>query len=125
MRNKNRNDTNSIDERQNTLVPNLVHFVWFGKGRRFNFCNAMALVSAKIFIKPDVIFFHGDGEPVGQWWEYAKKNVSDKLQLVHRKIPHRISGKKVTKIEHSSDYARLQILLGMLHSYVIVLQFRK
>ncbi|ELT89561.1 hypothetical protein CAPTEDRAFT_212320 [Capitella teleta] len=66
-------------------VPNIVHYIWYhNKPVKLKFFHMLSMLSAEKYLKPDIIYFHTDFEPVGEYWEQAKRNLT-KLQVVHRK----------------------------------------
>ncbi len=50
-------------------VPNIVHFIWYSDTPKpFRFNNMLSVMSAHRYIKPDVILFHTNMEPTGEYW---------------------------------------------------------
>ncbi len=50
-------------------VPNIVHFIWYSDtAKPFLFQNMLSVMSAHRYINPDVILFHTNMEPTGQYW---------------------------------------------------------
>lgn len=93
-------------------MPKIVHYVWLGNKRReFEFQNFLSVLSAYKFIKPCMIFFHGETLPYGQYWDYLLKIVPN-IVHVYRKAPEFIHGIKLSYIEHKADIARLEAILG-------------
>lgn len=92
-------------------VPNIVHFIWFGQSRQFQFLNALAFLSADTYIRPTAMFCHGDTEPVGEWWEFTKTHVPN-LHYVYREQPAGIFDQPINFAEHAADVTRLEILIG-------------
>ena len=106
----------SADVRSPTLdyvVPNIVHYVWFGGSRsRFRFDNMVAVLSAYKIIRPEAIYFHCDKPPSGPYWKFVKQIPT--LQVKHRKPPRNLFGEKTKSPMYEtsdSDIARVQILL--------------
>ena len=96
------------------LVPNIVHYVWFisRNPRVFGFHNMVSVLSAHKILQPDVIYFHCDGEPGGEYWESVKALPS--LIVIHRDPPRELFGVKTDKpaFETSdSNIARLQVVM--------------
>ncbi len=51
-------------------VPNIVHFIWYSNSPKpFRFHNMLSVMSAHRYIQPEVIFFHTNMEPTGEYWE--------------------------------------------------------
>jgi hypothetical protein len=93
------------------LIPNIIHFIYglekdFG-GKPFSYIHYLAIKTAKVVNKPDIIYFHYQFEPKGVWWEQSKKyltlnNIQPKTEIFGNKLEH---------FAHKSDVARLEILL--------------
>lgn len=93
------------------MIPNTIHFVFglcedFG-GRAFSLIHYLAVRSAHVCNKPDVIYFHYAYEPSGEWWDKAKPY----LTLVHLVPPKEIFGNPLRHYAHISDVVRLEALL--------------
>ena len=91
-------------------VPNLIHYIWFGN-HTYRVVDYICMLSALRKQNPGLILVHGDFEPVGVYWGWLKEEAAEKLKFVRKSPPETIFGKKLTKVEHKSDVARLQILL--------------
>lgn len=75
-------------------VPNIVHYIWYNTKRApFKFHQMLSVMSADKFIKPDVIYFHTDNEPTGEFWERTKK--ISRLKIIKRNPPTRLFGEDV------------------------------
>ena len=96
---------------KNNLVPNIVHYVWFGENVDFTFLNYLSFLSAHKFIKPLQILIHGDTLPIGTWWNATLKQIPN-IYFVHRKRPKRINDQYIRLASQSSDIARLELLYG-------------
>lgn len=93
------------------VVPNVVHYVWFSDGyTALRLHHFLSLKSAYVNIRPDVIIFHCDHEPTGNWWKIARKTIQI-LRIVKLRPPSRIFGNAIVRPEHMSDVARIEILL--------------
>ena len=97
-------------KKQDFLVPNLVHFIWFSC-HDFKITDYMCLLAALRYQQPDFILVHGDCEPKGQYWRWLKEEAGGKLKFVKKTPPGEIFGNKIEDVEHQSDVARLEILL--------------
>ena len=95
------------------VVPNIVHFVFFSirNNKTFTLLNALAVMSAARYIRPSVIHVHGDRKPPGEWWTRLARVVPT-LRFTYRRVPTLVFGREVRHMEHASDIARLEILLG-------------
>ncbi|XP_064651603.1 uncharacterized protein LOC135502583, partial [Lineus longissimus] len=91
------------------VVPNTVHYVWFGEAEPMKFHQFLSIKSAFLNIRPKQILFHCDFEPVGLWWKETKRTVTS-LEIVHRNPPVEIFGNEIIRPTHKSDVARLEIL---------------
>ena len=94
----------------NKRVPNIVHYVWFGKNE-FNFIHFLSFLSVHKFQNPCLIMVHADKMPKGKLWAYFLQ-ISSKVIHVHRKQPKKIFKKKISSIEHKADIAKLEALKG-------------
>ena len=94
------------------LVPNIVHYIWFGKNRTFSFINYISIVSAIMRQKPDQILFHCDYLPKGYWWIQLQKEVT--LQIIHKLPPEYVGKQKIGLYYgyfHQADVAKLEVLM--------------
>ena len=98
-------------ERNQYKVPNVVHYIRFGKTMGFDMQQYLSYLSVHKFIKPQYIFVHGDALPSGEWWTRTLKEVSN-IFHVPRKKPTTIYNQEIGYIEHTADIARLHILIG-------------
>lgn len=92
------------------VVPNIVHFVWFGEYTPLEFHHMLSIKSAFIKINPKIIYLHCDHEPIGKWWKYIQEEVTS-LKILKMDAPSEIFGNSIIKPEHKSDIARMQILI--------------
>ncbi|XP_061185804.1 uncharacterized protein LOC133193906 [Saccostrea echinata] len=90
------------------LVPNIVHYVWFG-GREFDFIYFVSFYSVFKFQKPCFMFLYYDVLPFGVWWDLLQTLVNN-IVFVKLTPPTQISGKKIIYVQHKSDIMRLKIL---------------
>jgi hypothetical protein len=93
------------------VVPNVVHFIWFAPDntKQLTFLNYISIVSAHRIQKPDLIVFHCNHLPAGQWWERLWREVP--LKIVHRDPPEYIHNQRLYHIYHQGDIAKMEILL--------------
>ena len=101
----------SLNRTDRYLVPNVVHYVWFGDPLEISFLNYLSLLSVHKFLKADYTFIHGNSIPTGQWWTKVINSIPN-IYHVKRTQPEQIHGKKIVHTEHCADVARLEILLG-------------
>nr|XP_039252113.1 uncharacterized protein LOC120329532 [Styela clava] len=100
------------DEMQNNPkeIPNIIHFIWFSC-HRYRVHHFLSMKSAIKVQKPRLILLHTNCAPSGPYWEEFVSEAGTKLKIVKRTPPNRIWNHNVTRVEHQSDVARLQILL--------------
>ena len=117
----------SKSHQNNTLkVPNIVHYVWFGK-HNFIFLNYISFLSVEKHLEPEYIFMHGDTIPSGRWWNETMRHVHN-VVYVYRTRQLSIHGTNISHIEHSADIARFQIMQGewdlenISHCYIVHMQ---
>lgn len=91
------------------VVPNIVHFIWFGKNKEMCFINYVSMLSAHKIQKPDVLMLHCNFLPVGEYWEKLWREVP--IKIVHREPPESIHGQKLLHMYHKGDVAKMEILL--------------
>lgn len=105
-----RQPTSFLQKSEDYVVPNVVHYVWFGEYNTLRFHHYLSMRSAHIFIKPDKICIHCDFEPVGKWWKLIRKDTPN--LVIIKTIPlTTIFKNKIILPEHKSDIARIQILM--------------
>lgn len=90
------------------LVPNIVHYIWFGN-RKMSFMNYLSILSSLYVQKAERVLIHGDYVPRGQYWEEVKSN--SKIHFVFREKPVTIYQNAVRSVSHTSDIVRVDILL--------------
>lgn len=89
-------------------VPNIVHYIWFGKAE-FKFVHFLSFLSAHKFQNPCIIMVHADKLPVGYLWSYFLQ-ISSKVLHVKRQQPKSIFKNKITLVEQKADIAKLEAL---------------
>lgn len=94
----------------NKRVPNIVHYVWFGKNE-FTFIHFLSFLSAYKIQNPCLIMLHADKLPVGRLWNYFLQICPTVVQ-VKRRQPKRVFQKKLVFVEHKADIAKLEALKG-------------
>jgi hypothetical protein len=88
----------STSEEHKFVVPNIVHFIWFGENRRMNFVQYVSILSAYRIHRPDDLMFHCDHLPVGPYWEKLWHNVP--IRIMHKNPPEKIHGQKLMHMYH-------------------------
>lgn len=92
----------------NSTVPNIVHYIWFGS-LPFDFMYFISFLSAYKYQNPCLIMFFHDMLPSGIWWNLLRQTVPN-IVLVRVTTPTHISGRKIKFIQHKADIFRLHIL---------------
>ena len=104
-------------ESDNYVVPNVVHYIHFGKTLEFEFINYLNVLGVHKFMKPNYIIFHGDAGITGEWWNRTVTEVPNLYQVWHRK-PTEIHG--YGYLQHAADITRFQTLYGMCDSILFM-----
>lgn len=94
----------------NKRVPNIVHYVWFGKSE-FTFVHFLSFLSAYKIQNPCLIMVHADKMPMGKLWNYFLQ-ICSKVVQVKRRQPKRVFQRKLVFVEHKADVAKLDALKG-------------
>lgn len=95
----------------NMKVPNIIHYIWYGKRREFRFFNFLSLYSVHVHQKPCLILFHGEALPYGIYWTRTLQVIKNIIH-VYREPPRTIYNKTFKFVEHKADVGRLQALQG-------------
>ncbi len=101
--------TSLLKEDGHLVVPNIVHFVWFGEYESMQFHHWLSITSAYKHIKPKQILFHCDHEPIGIWWKKLKATIPI-LKIIHREAPQQVYNHDILKVDHKSNVASIEIL---------------
>ena len=98
----------STNKPSNSLIPNIIHFVYGFKNQteEFELFKYIAIKSAIEVNKPEKVYFYYKYQPFGQWWDLIKPL----LILESVEPPIEIFGNKVRHFAHQSDIIRLRIL---------------
>ena len=97
---------------ENPVIPNIVHYVMFGK----NYVDFAWYVSILSFIhigNVSKVFIHCDNNPHGEYWKKLIQNERHRkiLVVVHRENPTVVFNQNlVTYVEHVVDTVKLDIL---------------
>ena len=97
--------------RNQFVVPNIVHYVWFGVDEPFRFHHWLSIRSADMVLKPEVIMFHCQSKPVGRFWSNITRSIRS-LKVVHYLPPTTVLGREITRPEHQVNVASLEILIS-------------
>ena len=90
-------------------IPNTIHYIFGLKPQteEFLFTYYLSILSNVVINKPNIIYFHYQYEPFGNWWDEAKKYL--KLNYVNATNMY-WNKKQITKVAHKADKMRLEIL---------------
>ena len=101
----NRDHHNRIDP-DNYLVPNIVHYVWFGGyNTRFRFDNMLSVLSAYKILQPSTINLHTDVPPQGPYWDFVKQIPT--LKIVPTQPPRELFGEIIQKPYYETSDSNL------------------
>jgi len=106
------NFNNDIGSRK-LIVPNIVHFIQFDM-KTLNFVTFICLLSAWYNHKPSKIYLHTNLKQVlaDSFYIDVLKNVTGEALEIHElKKPTHVFGQRLSSTHHSSDIARIQILM--------------
>lgn len=105
-------------------IPPVVHFIQLKKDEssslHFSFESFLALYAAYHFIQPSVIYIHTDFSPQdvadaaqygSSWTRKVLTAFPDVLRLNKVTAPATANGRDITRVEHRSDFVRLDQLL--------------
>lgn len=93
---------------QGYLVPNIVHFVRFWQPH-LTFVEMLAIKAALVNITPDVLYIHSNKGPLGVYWDMIKNATAIRVKYMPR--PKKVYGRRISNVHHSSDVARLLVLM--------------
>ena len=95
----------------NFTVPNIVHYISFGKEQPFVFYNYISYLSVHKYIHPCIILLWADAIPTGAFWDRTLAEVAN-IYYIPTFPDKEIAGKPLHSIHHASDLLRLHILRG-------------
>lgn len=108
---------------QRACIPPIVHFIQLKKDKssdlHFSFESFLALYSAYLFIRPSVIYIHTDHTPKeitdaaqhgSSWTKRVLTAFPDAVRLNQVTAPTRANSLEIKRIEHKSDFVRLDQL---------------
>lgn len=91
------------------IIPDIVHYVRF-QNSELNFIDMVNIKSVYINHRPSQIIIHCDCHNLtGKYWDMVKDIPG--LSIQYKSKPNYIFGKHLSSVYHSSDIARLQILM--------------
>ena len=92
-------------------IPNIVHFIYFSsQSIPMSFTESISVLSAVKIQKPEVVYFHCNNKPYGQYWLELIEKSKGYLKTMHRDIPRKIAGVKIRNRIHAINIAKLEIL---------------
>ncbi len=100
---------NNLNNDMGNKIPNIIHYIFGLKEQTENFLFPyfLSIYSNYVINKPDIIYFHYQFEPHGEWWEKAKPYLS--LNYVNGDNLY-WGSKRIVKYAHKADKIRLDIL---------------
>ncbi|CAH1793402.1 unnamed protein product [Owenia fusiformis] len=108
-------DERSSHTTNDSLVPNIVHYIWVDLNGTytFTFLYAVSFISVHKNWRPEEIMVHinKNNQPKGRWWDYVTSIVTTKIRFLSYDMREiRIFGEKPRYVEHISDIMRLLLL---------------
>ena len=101
----------TVDNDDCLPVPRIVHYAWYSTTKlQFRFHHYISVLSAYKHIRPKKFMFWYEIAPQGPWWKKINE-VVPVIELVYRKAPSEIFGKKIQVAEHQSDIVRLEAVM--------------
>ncbi|ORX38504.1 hypothetical protein BD324DRAFT_641634 [Kockovaella imperatae] len=92
------------------VVPNALHYVYGlkpvkegEKVEELPYYAYLAIRSAIINLRPEMIFFHHQNVPTGPWWD----EIVPHLTLIKTQVPDSYLGRKLSHFAHKADVLRL------------------
>ncbi|PSN54199.1 hypothetical protein C0J52_03531 [Blattella germanica] len=96
------------------IVPNIVHFLFFGISE-LSFVDAVCVLAAYKNQRPDKIMFHTDVKEFhGHYWEKLQSTPGLKIEIHEATLPDEIFGQKFSSSYHrwhAGDVVRIRILM--------------
>jgi hypothetical protein len=96
------------------IVPNIVHFLFFGISE-LSFVDAVCVLAAFKNQHPETIYFHTDVEKfTGHYWEKLKSTPGLTIKILKVTLPDKIFGQKFSTAYHrwhAGDVLRIKILM--------------
>ncbi|XP_046331392.2 uncharacterized protein LOC124114727 [Haliotis rufescens] len=89
------------------LAPRISHYIWFGK-RTLTYAHYLSVLSALYVARLYHVYFHGDCEPLGEFWETLKRE--ENVTFVFMELPEFVFGNVVQNKAHANDVVKLYIL---------------
>lgn len=106
------NETGSVNGEY--IVPNIVHFLFFGISE-LSFVDAVCILAAFKNQRPDKMMFHTDVKQFqGRYWEKLKNTPGLIIEIHKISLPDEIFGQKFSKSNHkwhAGDVVRIRILM--------------
>lgn len=91
-----------------TVIPNIVHYVWLGE-RSLNYFAFLSLLSSLYVLNAEMVYIHGNFEPTGPHWDKIKHHI--RVQFVLRDFPETVFDQSIKFASHGSDYLRSDLLI--------------
>ncbi|XP_049814963.1 uncharacterized protein LOC126262395 [Schistocerca nitens] len=94
-------------------VPNIVHYIIFGKNS-LDFISYLSILSVLKVQKPEQLIIHSDSPDFGGNYWLAIKSAPFNDTSIHVSLleqPTHVFGQRLSSVYHSADVARIQILM--------------
>ncbi|CAD5118194.1 unnamed protein product [Dimorphilus gyrociliatus] len=94
----------------NELVPNIGHMIWIGGGP-MDFVFFLSALSVLYVVNVDVLYIHGDIEPVGENWQKIRSN--PRVKFITRLPPRTVYGGEIQNYYRAlmSDIIRVDLMI--------------
>src|SRR5581483_221145 len=98
-----------LKKKNNRNIPKKIHFVFFSKGKPFNFIYYIAIKSALYHNPTYQVYLHTDAMPDFNnniYLQHLKDNII--INLIEE--PKRLNDHNIYHFQHKADYVRLNVL---------------
>ena len=105
-------DTHKVNTtKKKPVIPEIIHFIWIYPAHTpMEFHHMICVLAAVKNIKPRGVILWKTSKPVGRWWQFVRQIVPH-MALWDLKETGVLNGKNISRPEHRSDIARLDILI--------------
>jgi len=101
---------NNVTGDKNLIVPNIIHYIHFDQ-KILPFVPFICICSAFYNHRPSKIYIHLNVGIQGKYFDLLRRVLGDKLVVRSLEKPSHVFGQKLTSVEHSTDVARIKILM--------------
>ncbi|CAD5117920.1 DgyrCDS6665 [Dimorphilus gyrociliatus] len=97
-------------------IPNIIHYVWYNeKEKELKFHHLLSMLSSFRIQNPEKIIFHTNKEPVGKYWNEAKRQITS-LNINYRQPPLKLFGEDVKKPLYYTSHSNVD-RVKIVHEY--------